>query len=252
MNLGLGLGLVIGGGAPAFLPSDIPDLGLWHHPGGIVSANSTDVDSWTDSSAAALTVSETGTNRPTKAAAVLDGWDGVKFVLGSNQRLKRSNAAAVTGNPHTIFTIMRIDAYSAGGNDVFWSNDASDFSKGTELNIVNATKKWNVGYVATGSDNVNLVSTTGGWHRFYFSSNGNASLTCRVDAVAQSFSSTVNPTGFIAPTTTPVLALGCRGPNNGVPSSFTMVEFMLYNRELSTTERAPLEAYAHTKYPSSA
>lgn len=241
---GIGVGLSPSHNARLFeLPNQVGSGPcFWVRPSGLVSGDTTNIDSWTDESSNVFTISSTGSNRPTLTTGLM-GRRAAQFVLGSNQRLQRTNTQLFSGNSHCIIMIMRIDAFSASNNDCYLTNDASDFSNGFEFFITSATKKYTSGAFGVGNNTWNTVATTGGWHVIWYSCDANTSRDASLDRVTQGFSNTTDQRGFIAASPTPILSVGNRGPNNANPCSATIAEIIAYPFQPTANDKDKLLNY---------
>lgn len=228
--------------------ANLPGLRWWVQPSGIVATDA--VDSWTDSSASGFTLSETGTNRPTLATAVLNGFNGVTFTKASSQRLSRANTQIVTGagTGITVCMVLRPDTTDSA-LQIYWDNINGGVSQGFEFGVSTGNKYDGI-FLSIGGTLANTVAT-GAFHVACWHQPGFATGEFIYDGTAQTLSNILVP-GTASPltaTSTGTFRLGGRG-NGTTHANFTMVEAFACEGDLDSRFLAAARTLWKAKYAS--
>jgi hypothetical protein len=238
--------LLAAGGAAPFDPLSISGCVGWFDASDAATISDTAgaVNQWSDKSGNSWHVTRTGTNRPTTAVNTINGLNVIKFVGASNQSLEATAhqyVSATTGNV-TAFAVFK-PASTTGTQSIV------DFDTGTGTRIAQI--------IRLGSATTQAVRIAGG----VFTDTGGtvASGTAYVAASVQASASleifingasggATAMTGSNGTATSP-LYLG----RNGFAASTQVytgdiAEVLVYNSNLSTSDRQAVQTYLNTKW----
>lgn len=213
--------LLLMGDGVSFLPSDIPNLGVWIDPAGeYVIKTGTAIDSVLDRSGnGENAVQTTGANRPIWYADSLNGLPAMWYD-GTNDGLLMSTSMA---NNVTLFIVVK--AYQNTGNGRVLG-DGSDtrgiYTDATNYLTYNGSADfggaWNVWAVLT----LTISSNTG----------------------ATYYNNVAGATGDMGASVTTQIRLG----QDGTPQKCIIAEFLKYDRVLTADEITQVNDYLNTKY----
>lgn len=228
------VGLVFPSGA--FSPSDLANIRLWLKADAITGLNDNDnISTWEDSSANGYDVTQgTGTKQPTYQTNELNSLPVVRFDGGDT--LTNMTSIMSADPSFTVFAVAKSSDWDAATNDVL--NIGDDFTQAFILRTQssNTMKVWqpNTNNLTTGT------ITDSNW--YYFSYTYNASTNA-----AELFLD-----GVSADTAT----ISGIDPDKTYIGSFIdsfyftgdIAEVIVYEQELSDTDRESVENYLATKY----
>lgn len=221
------------GGAAPFAPTDIAGLQLWFAADSIGGlADGDPVSTWPDDSGNARDATQAGAARPTYKTAILNSLPIVRFASASSQRMTFTGPTgftaisifivfkrAATGADHTLLslgkTLIRVDQ-SANGEFEWWPDTDSTVIDTLDCQNTN----WHIGAVLQSSTNyearLDLSAQTG--------------TTVAVDGADRTD------------------AIGSFEGGTTWPMDGDIAEIIVYDSDLSDTDRDLVEGYLNTKW----
>ena len=220
---------------------NLPKLVWWFEPDTLVGTTS--IDSWTDKSSAANTIAETGANRPTRAVAALDGYDGATVLAASNQRLSKDHDVIIPGRAFSWGLVVRVDTV-VGDSRILSYDDVETTAGGFQL-YVNGTK-YNVTHNNVAVQDADTI-TAGTFRIITYRFSGSAVGFYRS---ARTRVALDTPTiGYSKPGATVGLCLGARNHTFTNPASCTYIASFGCAGFISDKQMKGVENYWKTKYP---
>lgn len=208
------------------LPSDVSNLVGWWKADSLALANGASVPTWTDNSATGASLTQaTGATQPTYQTNVLNGFPVLRF--NGSQYLENATFSFV--QPTTMFVVSKyttagtsptlIGAASANQNAIFY--DASNFTNAY------------AGISLTGNTSVlgSFIITTAQFNT--------ASSLLHVNGTQQA-------SGNAGSSNMTSLRVGNNSSGNTIIGD--VAELVIYNRVLTTAERASIDTYLSNKY----
>lgn len=230
-----------------FSPTDISGLQLWldADDASTITLNGSNVSQWNDKSGNARNFDQgTAANQPARTLSAQNGKTALTFA--TNDFLKNTALNWGASNS-TLFLVMKEDDTEQGFQNVFTTGTG-------------ATGQWSYGINANFVNNRYSIFDIGEAHTaFNFSPTGtNADVVCFTTAGVSSGSVTANlfrngtaDTGNPKTQTTTTSAAGAQlGANSTGAEAYrgTICEVILYDSQLSTTDRNKVEDYLKTKW----
>lgn len=225
---------------------DLPGLKWWVEPDSIVATDA--VDSWTDKSGNGNTLTATGADRPSIAAAALDGYNGVQVVAASSQRLRKSNVLSIV--PNRVFSfglVLRVDAVIADSIP-FCFLDTDTVAGGFGLEVSAAGGKYDILHHSAGNfEGDVIVEDVFRIITYRFPGWANASYRSARTPTALTLGSGTF-ISYSIPGATVGLTLGMR-QNNINPASATFIAGFVCDRYLTDSQIRAAENIWKSKYP---
>jgi hypothetical protein len=226
-----------------FTPSSLSGLVAWFRANSLSLSDGNAVSSWNDSSSGGHNLSQvTPSKRPIFKTNIQNGLPAVRFD-GVDDLLKGSLSAGLTNS--SLLFVGRINATPSGEDLPFGVGQSGTARKIRSFYAANTTT--HLSYATWSDDQINPASTPlwdygGAYHIFSATQGGNAIVLAR-DGV---------DVGLTLPSV-PLVTLtdffiGGSEPNTGYYSNLDMLEALIYDRQVSATEREQLETYLSNKY----
>jgi PKD repeat protein len=212
-------------------------LKLWLKADAGITTEGGLVSSWADQSGAGNTVVQgTSTYRPSLAENTLNGHPSVRF-SGGNQSLQSTSLVLTGGTAFSTFAVFRFNSIPASTYQYTWFNGTDDASKGYGVYMSTLPKL----RAAWGGSNGAVYNSTNSvvdqWYR----------LSSCFDGTNNRLWTNGAPMGTVAKTGSSLSGVGfcvgnlASGSTKGLRGD--MSEILVYDRALSDSERAGIDAY---------
>jgi len=213
-----------------FSPSDLSGMVFWHKSDTGVTGTSP-VTAWADQSGNGNNFAA-ASGGPTLVAADLNGFPALSFTSGSNNHLE--TAASIPYSTFTGLTIAVVLKYTAIGNYGIYIANAAD-----EIRQVPAGQL----QLATNATNncIDTVDRSGAYHVV------TATHLAATNALVLRVGGVVVATDTGGALTNGIAALG-RQISGSFPGTVRIVEDVVYNRVLNSTELGNIEGYLASRY----
>ncbi|HEY9714765.1 MAG TPA: LamG-like jellyroll fold domain-containing protein [Chroococcales cyanobacterium] len=227
------------------LPITRTNLALWLR-GDQVTLASGKVSSWADLSGSGNTASQgVSGNQPTYVSSAVNGLPGVSF-NGSSSFLQITNTAGLSNfaSGASIFAVVKPSSVTANARLLDFGNGAASdniyISEPTSTGVSLVTYNGASSTTVTSSSGVTL----GNYQLLEFVDNGTGTATVYTNAVQGAQNTSMNSLSNIARTLN-YIGQGAAGGNyfNG-----TIAELLVYQRGVTTSERASIEGYLMGRY----
>ena len=235
--------------AAGFLPTDIAGLKLWLRADTLALSNNDPVATWNDESGQGNHATQgTGGNQPVYLTNQQNSLPGVSFTAASTHYLVANGVAALqngSDKAFTAFVVARNDLATGGSTILNWANSATtqqrmlvDFGS-----VFRSIRRDDAGsqVIVSGT---NPLGTVAGARLATTSFSGTA-VAFYLDAAA-------NGSGAqnVGTMTIDIFAIGAhfRSGSAQVPWDGTLYEVVIYDTELTGTNRGLVETYLDTKW----
>jgi hypothetical protein len=234
--------------AAGFLPTDIAGLKLWLRADTLALSDTDPVATWNDESGLGNHATQaTSGNRPVYLTNQQNGLPGVAFTAASTHYLVANGVAAVQNGsdlPCTVFVVAKNDLETGGSTIINWASSASttqrmliDFGS-----VFRSIRRDNAGSQVIVGATTALGSAAA---RIATTSFSGTAVSFFLDAAANG-----GAAQNVGTMTIDVFSIGAhfRSGSAQVPWDGTLYEVVIYDTELSGTNRGLVETYLDTKW----
>lgn len=218
---------------------------IWLDASSLSLSDGSLVSSWPDISGNSQWASTSGTNRPAFRTNQLNGFPLLDFD-GTNDFITINNATGIDAQPITWFVVGNINNTTKSQMFLHFMHSGSNYQKNRRYSLyyLNNNKIFSSNLLNTGGGPVSLHS---------LSLSTQILTTTMSNTVVKSFTNgaqtgSITATNFVAPSANLSVSIGRRKPLNDMYLDGGVAEVIVYNYELTGTQRILVENYLSSKY----